>query len=112
MKNQNKQTKNESTNVESTKTNIENTYLKNQNVESKNVESKTIDDSKLTIESINANATLRQTYIDKLLLQLSNDSTSKIDKKTIRRFLRSLNHRNGLRNTKYSKSKTLFDFIK
>ena len=95
---------------ESTKTNIENTYLKN--VESKIESNQNAIDEKLTIESINKNATLRQTYIDKLLLQLSNDQTSKIDKKTIRRFLRSLNHRNGLRNTKYSKSKTLFDFIK
>ena len=112
MKNQNKQTKNESTNVESTKTNIDNTYLKNQNVESKIESNQNAIDEKLTIESINKNATLRQTYIDKLLLQLSNESTTKIDKKTIRRFLRSLNHRNGLRNTKYSKSKTLFDFIK
>ena len=97
---------------ESTKTNIDNTYLKNKNVESKIESNQNAIDEKLTIESINKNATLRQQYIDKLLLQLSNDSTSKIDKKTIRRFLRSLNHRNGLRNTKYSKSKTLFDFIK
>ena len=96
----------------STKTNIDKTYLKNQNVESKIESNQNAIDEKLTIESINKNATLRQTYIDKLLLQLSNESTTKIDKKTIRRFLRSLNHRNGLRNTKYSKSKTLFDFIK
>jgi len=97
---------------ETTKTNIDKTYLKNQNVESKIESNQNAIDEKLTIESINKNATLRQTYIDKLLLQLSNESTTKIDKKTIRRFLRSLNHRNGLRNTKYSKSKTLFDFIK
>ena len=85
---------------------------RNANVDEKSIELSNIIDEKLTIESIAKNDNLRQTYIDKLLLQLSNDSTSKIDKKSIRRFLRSLNHRNGLRNTKYSKSKTLFDFIK
>ena len=81
-------------------------------IDDKTQQLQTIVDEKLTIDVINKNESLRQQYIDKLLLQLSNDQTSKIDKKSIRRFLRSLNHRNGLRNTKYSKSKTLFDFIK
>ena len=92
----------------STKTNINETYLKN-DVKTNDVS--TIDE-KTSIDVIVKNDKLRNETIDKLLLQLSNESTSKIDKKSIRRFLRQLNHRNGLRNTKYSKSKTLFDYIK
>ena len=92
----------------STKTNIESTYLKN-NVKTNDVQSI---DEKTSIDVIVKNDKLRNETIDKLLLQLSNESTSKIDKKSIRRFLRQLNHRNGLRNTKYSKTKTLFDYIK
>jgi predicted ABC-type exoprotein transport system permease subunit len=67
--------------------------------------------SMLTIEQINKNEQLRQKYVDSLLKQLSDEKTSKNDKKTIRRFLRSLNHRNGLRGTKYQKSKSINDFV-
>jgi negative regulator of replication initiation len=83
---------------------------KNQKTNANETTTKT--NANLTIEQINNDETLRKQYVETLLKQLSNDDTSKNDKRTIRRFLRSLKHTGGLKNSQYRKTKSINDFVK
>ena len=73
---------------------------------------KTTPSANVSIDSIAKSPKLTADYIDKLLKTLADDKTTKIDKKTVRRFLRQLGHRGGLRSSKYSTSKSIADFVK
>lgn len=66
----------------------------------------------VTLETVMASPKLTAEYIDKLLKKLADEKTPKLDKKTVRRFLRQLGHKGGLRASKYSKSKSIADFVK
>jgi len=75
-------------------------------------DTKAIEDiAKLTIEQIKADEKICQQTVDQLLKRLSDDSTAKADKRPIRRFLRQLGHKGGLRNSTYRKTKTVADFL-
>jgi hypothetical protein len=87
-------------------------YVDNKKSTKKTIVATSSNNAKLTIDDINANDKLRIATIDALLIQLSNcDKTTSNDAKIIRRNLRSLNHTGGLRASKYSKTKSIYDFV-
>lgn len=65
----------------------------------------------LTIEQIVADDKKRAQYVDALLKKLADEKTGKIDRKKIRSFLRRLGHRGGLRNSTYSKTSSIHDYV-
>ena len=83
----------------------------NQTIDDKAAQLDKIVNEKLTVEKINADPILRQSTVDKLLQSLGAEKTSKIDKRQIRRFLRQLGHKGGLRNSKYATTKSIADFV-